>query len=240
MEAHDLWKKVLVSSTKLPIVNVDRKSFLYKELREYCDEETLQKALDGNPTQYITKEKAGKIAKGCINYHLTLVTSASALAGIPGGWSMLGTVPADLTQFYGHILALAQKLMYIYGFPEVKNANGEIDDDTLNILTLFIGVMMGEQMATKAVKKILEEFSKQVVKRLPRQALTKYVAYNMIKQIAKWIGVKITKDTFAKGAGKMIPLIGAPISGTMTYYTFRPMAYRLKKKLEDSVYNCQL
>ena len=236
MEGVELWNKVLSTSIKLPVVNVDRNSFLEKELRLYCDNETLQKALEGNPTLYITKETASKIAKGCINYHLTLVTAVSTLSGIPGGWALAGTIPADIAQFYGHILALAQKLMYIYGFPEIKNADGELDDETLNILTLFVGVMMGEKMAENVITKILNEFSQQVLKRLPRQALTKYAVYNIIKHVARWIGVRITKDTFAKGAGKLLPLVGAPISGTMTYFTFRPMAYRLKKKLENDVY----
>jgi hypothetical protein len=43
----------------------------------------------------------------------------------------------------------------------------------------------------------------------------------------------MTKEGFAKGVGKVIPLVGAPISATITYYTFRPMARRLKKHLDE-------
>ncbi|MBE6268561.1 MAG: hypothetical protein E7092_06175 [Bacteroidales bacterium] len=236
-DGNEVWGKVLKAAIKIPAVNVDREVFLKKELRRYFDDDTLQKAIDGNPTLYLTKSQAAKIANGCINYHLTLVTSASALAGIPGGWWMAGTVPADLTQFYGHILALAQKLMYIYGCPSISNGKGEYDDETSNILTIFVGVMMGEQMAVKTLGKLLEELSKQVAKKLPKQALTKYAIYNIVKKVAKWIGVKITKDSFAKGAGKLLPIIGAPISGAMTYYTFKPMANRLKRHLENCIYS---
>ena len=52
-------------------------------------------------------------------------------------------------------------------------------------------------------------------------------------KIAQWIGINMTKEGFAKGVGKVIPLVGAPISATITYYTFRPMARRLKKHLDD-------
>ena len=43
----------------------------------------------------------------------------------------------------------------------------------------------------------------------------------------------MTKEGFAKGVGKVLPLVGAPISATITYYTFRPMARRLKAHLDD-------
>ena len=71
--------------------------------------------------------------------------------------------------------------------------------------------------------------------RLPRQTLTKYAIYNISKQVAKWIGIKLTKDTFARGVSKVIPLIGAPISAGLTYWTFKPMANRLKKSLDEQL-----
>jgi hypothetical protein len=52
-------------------------------------------------------------------------------------------------------------------------------------------------------------------------------------KIAQWIGINMTKEGFAKGMGKVLPLVGAPISATITYYTFRPMARRLKAHLDD-------
>lgn len=235
VDGKQLWNEVLQKAIALPGIAVDRDVFLRKELRKICDDATLEKAVKGNPTKYINKNEAAKIAKGCINYHLTLVTGTSALAGIPGGWTMLATIPADLTQFYGHVLALAQKLMYIYGAPDIKNEN-DIDDDTLACLTIFVGVMMGVEAAENAMRYLLNEFSKEVAKRLPKVALTNYGIYNVSKSVAKWIGIKLTKETFSKGAGKVVPIIGAPISGATTYWTFKPMAYKLKNKLEKDVY----
>ena len=52
-------------------------------------------------------------------------------------------------------------------------------------------------------------------------------------KIAQWIGINMTRESFAKGVGKVIPLVGAPVSATITYYTFRPMAKRLKKHLDE-------
>ena len=40
---------------------------------------------------------------------------------------MVGTVPADLAQFYWHTLVLAQKLAYLYGWPDLSD-KGEVDE----------------------------------------------------------------------------------------------------------------
>lgn len=94
---------------------------------------------------------------------------------------------------------------------------------------------MGSQMALDAVKTLSKALAGQVMVRLPKQALTKYAVYNISKQVAKWIGIKLTKDGFARGVSKVIPLIGAPISAGLTYWTFKPMANRLKKSLNEQL-----
>lgn len=96
--------------------------------------------------------------------------------------------------------------------------------------------MMGASAANQAIKGLAKEFAKQVVKRLPQKALTKTMYYPIIKQIAKWIGVKLTKDTFAKGLGKVIPILGGVISGGLTLATFRPSAKRLQHKLQEEMF----
>jgi putative membrane protein len=70
-------------------------------------------------------------------------------------------------------------------------------------------------------------------KRIPRMALTQYAMYNIAKQVGKWIGLKLTKDGVGKSMGKVIPFIGAPISAATTYFTFKPMAKKLKKHLDE-------
>ena len=45
------------------------------------------------------------------------------------------------------------------------------------------------------------------------------------------MGVKITKDAFGKSISKVIPVIGAVVSGGMTLATFTPMCWKLKDHL---------
>lgn len=218
----------------MPGVKVDRDDFLKKELCNYCSQEQIEQAISTRPIDIVPKEILDKIANACINSHTTKVTAISAAAGIPGGIAMAATIPADIAQYYWHVFVLSQKLAYLYGFPDLRDENGNLTDTSSDILTLFVGVMMGAAAANQAIKEISKEFAKQVIKRLPQKALTKTIYYPIIKQIAKWIGIKLTKDSFAKGVGKAIPILGGIISGGLTYATFRPCAKRLQHKLQEN------
>ena len=223
-----LWNKVLSTCLGLPFVKVDRAEFLTKELSKFCTPAEVVTALNGSTLSVLSKKEIDKLANQCISYHLTMVCGTSALMGLPGGWWMAGTIPTDLTQFYGHILSLMQKLIYLYGWPSLTNVNNQLDDESINIMTLFVGAMMGNKMAVEALNKVALQVGMNAGTKISETMLAQYVI-----RIAEWIGVSMTKDSFAKGVGKVLPLVGAPISATITYYTFRPMARRLKKHLDE-------
>ena len=223
-----LWNKVLSTSVNLPLVKVDRDEFLTKELSKFCTPMEVITALNDSPLKVLSKKEIDKLANQCISYHLTMVCGTSALMGLPGGWWMAGTIPTDITQFYGHILALMQKLIYLYGWPALTNVNNQLDDESLNIMTLFVGAMMGNKLAVEALAKLVTQVSKNASIKISETVLAQYTV-----KIAQWIGINMTKEGFAKGVGKVLPLVGAPISATITYYTFRPMARRLKKHLDE-------
>ena len=102
------------------------------------------------------------------------------------------------------------------------------------MLILFMGVMFGAGVANEAIGKIAEQMAKQVAKKLPQKALTKGVVYPVVKKVAAFIGVKMTKDVFAKGVSKIVPLIGAAVSGGITLGTYYPMAKKLEKYLQTT------
>ena len=212
----------------MPYVKVDRDAVLTKELSKLCTPMEMVVALDSTPLAVLSKKEIDKLANQCISYHLTMVCGTSALMGLPGGWWMAGTIPTDITQFYGHILSLMQKLIYLYGWPSLTDVNNQLDDESLNIMTLFVGAMMGNKMAVEALTKVVTQVGKNAGMKISETVMAQYAV-----KIAQWIGINMTKEGFAKGVGKVIPLVGAPISATITYYTFRPMARRLKKHLDE-------
>lgn len=231
-----VWNKVLATAMAIPGVKVERQSFLTEKLMPYCSQEQIMNAINGNPTINIDKKILDHIADAVISRHTTAVSSLSFIAGLPGGWTMAASIPADIAQYYWHTLVLSQKLAYIYGWPDLLNEHGELTDDAVNLLTIFIGVMSGVAAANEGINAAARALSKQIVKRLPQKALTKTVIYPIAKKVAAWFGVKLTKDSFAKGLSKVVPIVGGVISGVLTLFTFRPGARRLKEKFIEQAH----
>ena len=94
-----------------------------------------------------------------------------------------------------------------------------------------MGVMMGAPVAEKGINELSKSVAENAVTRLPRVALTKAAIYPVVSQVAKVIGSRLTKDSFAKGVGRFIPLAGGLFSGGLTLYTFRRGANRLRRQL---------
>ena len=159
------------------------------------------------------------------------VSAISFVSGLPGGVAMFGTVPADLAQYSGHILRILQKLIYLYGWEELIPEDGKLDDETNNMLTLFVGVMFGANGAATTITKVSAGAAQQASKKLASKALTKGMIYPIVKKVSKAIGVKMTKEIFAKGVSKVIPIVGGVVSGGITYVTYKQMAYKLKRYL---------
>ena len=233
------WFNILKPVLSIPSVIVDRKKFLIKELTPYCDKKIIDDAITTTPQNAgISKSTVDKIANGVIKYHTNSVTLISYAAGIPGGIWMIGTILADLAQYYFHILQVVQKLAYIYGWPDFFKEKIEMDDETLYIITLFIGVMRGDGLANNALKIISEKLAKEVAERLPRLPLTKYIVYKAAKQVAKWLGQKLTKQTFGRFVSKAIPILSALTSGILTFATFKSQCIRLKNHLSELPLAC--
>lgn len=227
------FESVLNAAVKAPIVRIDRAEFLRKQLSGRVSPEMVDTAVERGPIAAgVPQDLINKLAKGSIDFETTKVTAISAAAGLPGGAAIAATIPADLAQFYAHILRIAQKLAYLYGWDELFGENG-MDDGTEQTLTLFIGVMSGVQMANAALNKVAANAAPKIGAKIAAKPLTKGAIYPIVKKVAGYLGVKMTKDVFGKGVSKIIPGIGAATSGLLTLATFKPMAKKLRKYLSE-------
>ena len=230
----DVWNSVLRTALALPGVKVDRKAFLRRALSKHVTEKVLQSAIDTSPAKAgVSKNTIRRIATARIKWHRAGVSSVSFASGLPGGWWIAGTVPADLTQSFWHVLVILQKLAYLYGWPELFSEDSELDEETLLILTVFVGAMLGAESAAKVLGDIAERASAQVLKRLPRETLTKWGLYHLAREVAKRIGIKLTEDSFARYLLRIVPILGGIISGTVTWISFSLMTSRLAAHLES-------
>ncbi|MDV2582171.1 hypothetical protein [Alkalibacillus haloalkaliphilus] len=225
---------VIKAAINLPGVKINREEFLRAQLKNYVKPEVVEEAIKSNPANAgIPTKTIDQIAHSVIKAETTRVTSISAAAGLPGGIAMMGTVPADVAQYFGHIIRVLQKQVYLYGWGEMYSSDESLDDETLNQLTLFLGVMFGVNAANSAISQLVKVAAPKVEKDLSSRALTNGVVFPIVKKVATKLGYKMTKQVFARGVSKIVPVVGAVASGTITYTTFKPLTSRLQKYLKS-------
>jgi len=217
-------------------VRITRDEFLRQELRKlHMSDEAIASAVDSNPVLAgVSLTDLDKLADGIISFETNKSAAVSFAAGIPGGFAMLGTVPADLMQYYVHAFRIMQKLAYLYGWRELLSDMDEVDDETIGVLAMFFGVMLGvggaaQSLTTFARSVAMPAFQKQLTK----QALTKTSWYRAVKKTLQMIGVNLTKKAFTQGFSKVLPVIGGVVSSGLTFMSLQSQSSRLKKHLRE-------
>lgn len=222
-------EELVYKAAQLPIAKVDRGTFLKKELKKYYPEETIDLAIQNNPAYAgIDKYTINKIANQVIQYETNKVSTISFAAGLPGGAVAAATITADVVQYFAFMLRAMQEIAYLYGFEEFDFEKDEVDSNTMNEMLVFLGVMFGVQSANVGVRIIAQSTAQRVSKTLANKALTKTAVYPIVKKIAHAVGIKMTKQIFADGVAKVVPVLGGAVSGGLTYATFKPSCLRLK------------
>lgn len=229
---------VIIMGLSIPGVCIKRDEFLRNELRKDYPQEIIDDAIAFNPAHAgITVQEIEKYANEVIRFERNCVSVISAALSMPGGGAMAATIPADIAQYYGYMLRATQKLLYLYGFPQidVTEKGSQFDTETLSILTLCFGVMYGVAGANAALKSVAKAFGSGVQKQLMKKALTKGTIYPIVKSTAKWFGVKMTKEVFTGFFKHAIPVVGGVIGGGLTYVSFKPCCDKLKISLTDTL-----
>ena len=229
---------VIIKGLRIPGIKIKREEFLRKELFKRYPQEVIDIAVAESPMKAkIPVKEIDKIADEIIKFERNCVSGISAALGVPGGWAMVATIPADISQYYGYLLRATQKLLYLYGFPEIdtEEEGNKFDDGTMNTLIICFGVMYGTAGANNALKAMAKALGVGVEKQLLKKALTKGTIYPIVKSVAKWFGVKMTKEVFAGFFKKAIPVVGGVLGGGITYLSFKPCCDKLKKSLQDTI-----
>lgn len=227
---------IIILGLRIPGVHIDREEFLRKQFMKNYSNDVIQDAVKFNPAHAgIKVEEIDNIADQVIQYERNCVSGISLALGAPGGAAIFATLPTDITQYYGYMLRTIQKLLYLYGFPEINVGNGvNIDDETMNLITLCLGVMYGVEGSVASIKVLSNALGKGVEKKLLQKALTKGTFYPIVKKISRWFGVYMTKQVFAGFFKKAIPVVGGVVGGGITYLSFKPCCDNLKKSLQDT------
>ena len=228
----------IILGLRTPGIRVNRNDFLQKELMKNYPQNVINDAITYNPAHAkILSSEIDKIADEVIKYERNYVSGISTALGMPGGFAMAATIPTDIAQYYGYMLRATQKLMYLYGFPEIDTIERghKFDSETINLLIICLGVMYGVQGTNTALKTMATALGKGVEKKLMKAALTKGTIYPIVKSVSKWFGVNMTKQIFAGFFKKAIPVVGGVIGGGITYFSFKPCCDKLKESLQDTL-----
>lgn len=230
-------ENIVTTALQIPGIKVNRNQLLADYFKNQNDA-SIEDVLTKGPIEAgCSKETLSKIADKVIFERTALSSMASFAAGIPGGLAMAATVPADMLQFFGITLRLAQELTYIYGAPDLWD-DGSLDDEKVRgQLIMYCGVMFGVSSAVAGVRFISSQMSKQIVKKLPQKALTKTLWYPIVQKIGTAIGLHVTKSSVAKGLSKVVPVVGGVISGGMNFAAMMPMGKRLAVALDEAKFN---
>ena len=227
----DFLKKVV----RFPGVRINRDEFLRQELTKLrASEEVIERALATSPALAgVPLLALDTLADETITYETNKSAALSFAAGLPGGFAMLGTIPADLMQYYAHALRIMQKLAYLYGWRDLL-ADVDEDDEMLGVLAVFFGVMLGVGGAAQSLTAFARIAAKTAYqKHVTKRALMSITWYPVVKYSLRVIGINITKSSFTKGASKIVPVIGGFVSSGLTFMTLQTQSARLKGHLRE-------
>ena len=218
-------EEIITKAVQIPGVKVNRRQFLAEQFASKAD--NLEELLDKGPVEAgMKREDINLLAKKLILTRTSQSSIASFVAGIPGGLAMAATIPADILQFFAIALRLAQELSYLYGAQDLWD-DGKIDDDKVKSqLILYCGVRV-----------LSTQLSKTALKKIPQKALTKTFWYPILKKIGNFIGIGLTKKTFAQSVSKAVPVIGGFISGGINFASMMPMANKLNDTLDKATFD---
>lgn len=215
--------------SKLPVVRVDRESFLRKH---FGDSEHIDVILEQGPHVVFTTESLRKKASSLITSSTVKTSALSFASGLPANPAvMVAAGGADVAQYFGVALNLAQQIAYLFGEDDLFDGGGQLSEAAQMRVIAYLGVMFGAGGAAALLSSSSKIAGANLGKKVAAQALTKTAWYPLVKKVGAVVGMKITKKTVEKTITKAVPVVGGVVSGGLTYLTFRPMGHRLADTL---------
>jgi len=223
---YDTTLQLIGTVAKFPIIRVNREDFLRKQFAKspYIDQ-ILSKGPQFVYTVESLRKKANEVIKSSTN-KTSIVAFASGLPSNPV--IMVAAGGADVAQYFGFAINLAQKIAYLFGEDELFDGGVEnFSEDAKVRIIAYLGAMLGASGASSLIAQTSKIAGANLGKKVAAKALTKTAWYPLLKRVGAIIGQKITKKTVEKTITKAVPVVGGVISGGITYVTFRPMGNRL-------------
>jgi len=218
---------------KLPVVRVDREAFLRKH---FGGSPHLDTILARGPQVVFSIDSLRRNADSLIEDALKKAVVASFVTGLTANpIAMIPLGGADVAQYFGFAVNLAQQLAYLFGEDDLFEDGGELSEAAQVRVIGYLGVMFGAAGAGALLATTSRKVGVNVGKKVAAKALTKSAWYRLLKKVGAQVGTKITKESVGKTVAKSVPVLGGLFSGGLTYVTFGPMGRRLADTLARHV-----
>lgn len=219
---------------KLPVIRVDREEFLRKQ---FADSDYLDQVLELGPQAVFKPEALRRRADKIIMASTTMSSASSFLAGLPSNpVAMVAAGGADVAQYFGFAINLAQQLAYLYGEDDLfKGTAEEVPEEVKMRILAYLGVMLGASGASALINQTSKTVGANLGKKVAAKPLMQTIWYPVVKKVGALVGQTVTKKSLEKTITKIVPVIGGAISGAVTFVTFRPMGDRLADVLERNL-----
>ena len=216
----------------LPVVRVDREAFLR---RHFGDSPHIEVILEQGPQAVYSVESLRGKANSIIKSSTTKTSAVSFASGLPGNpLAMVAAGGADVAQYFGFAINLAQQIAYLFGEDELFDGGSAHLSEAAQVrIIAYLGAMLGAAGAAALVSQTSKVAGQNLGKKVAAQALTKTTWYPLVKKVGALVGKQITKKSVEKTIIKAVPVLGGVVSGGLTYITFRPMGHRLADTLVD-------
>ena len=200
--------------------------------KQFKGDPNIDVILEKGPQAVYTAESLRKKAQAVIKGSTNKTAVASLISGIPSNPAVaVAAAGIDITQYFGFSINLAQKIAYLFGAEDFKELSSE---EAQAKIMLLIGTMFGVETAKNGLVRAVVVAGEAVGKHVASKALTKTTLwYPILKKIAWEIGQKITKQTVKDAITKCFSVLGAVISGGITWVSFRPLGNNLANVYVD-------
>ena len=220
---------------KMPGIQVNRESFLRKELEAYYDFSFVKEAIDQSPMiAGISYEDINKIADSVIAYESKHGSSVSAALSIPGGIGLFATLPMDVMQNFAFYLRCVQKLMYLYGWPQIEFEKNQLNPISMHILIFSFGVMYDLKDASIGLKALSSIVYEDKDRQIIYESLIKGKFVPIVKEIETCFEKRMAKEVLGNFFEKSLPIFGAIVCGGISYLSFNKHCSNLKNVLKDT------
>ncbi len=229
---------IIIAVLRTPGSHIDREEFFRKVFEEKYGEETIELAIKKNPLKAsISMIEIDEIADEVIKTERNFVAGISATLGTQAGIGIIAAVPADIIQYHVYLLRIAQKMLYLYGFPEINvtEKNNTFDEATINLFTICLGIMNEVEGTIEAIKVIAKAQYNGAKKRAMKKLLTEGVIDKEAEDTAEWFEERMVKSFIASAAKAMVPIVSTVICGGSTFASFEICADNLREVLKDTM-----